>query len=295
MKKECERTRKQLRRYLRGHVFATERKRIERHLKICPHCATECQSLKRVDETTQFLKDITPPEGVVQKVKTGVSGLSAFKTILYRPLWVLAVVAVGIGVYLYVVAPYLREQEREWRELIASSASSPAPAAPAATAVSAPPAAEVKQPAQTSPPAPRHVGPLVVTVTVEDEQTAVRSINDVMRRHEVLRTKLFSDTVKEISGDLTAEELLTFFSRIETAGRISYNRSRLKEFPSAQPLPFVIKLKTGPSRAAKPNESPVSTSGEAPEPKPAVGAPSAPQAPAEQAAPKPAPETPPVR
>lgn len=291
MKKECERTRKQLRRYLRGHVFATERKRIERHLKTCPLCATECQSLKRVDETTQFLKDITPPEGVVQKVKTGVSGLSALKTILYRPLWVLAVVAVGVAVYLYVVAPYLREQEREWRELTASAAA-PAPAAPAAPA---PPAAEVKQPVQSAAPVPAHKEPLVVTITVEDEQAAVRRINDVMRGHGVLRTKRFSDTVREISGELTAKELLTFFSRIEAAGRISYSRARLEEFPSAQPMPFVIKLKTAPPRAAVMTESPARAPGEAPAPKPAASSPSAPQAPAEQAAPNLAPETAPVR
>jgi anti-sigma factor RsiW len=289
MKKECERTRRQFRRYLRGHVFATERKRIERHLAACPLCATEYQSLRRVDETTQFLKDITPPEGVVQKVKTGVSGLSALKTILYRPLWVVAIIAAAAILYLFVVAPYLREQEREWRELTASavSPSTPAPAAPPAPP--SPAAAPKQQPEQAAAPAPKPADPLVITITVEDEQEAVGRINDVMRGHGVLRTKRFSETVKEISGDLTAKELLTFFSRIETAGRISYSRARLEGFPSTQPLPFVIRLKTAPPRTAQPSEGPAHAPGETSVPKPAEnGA----QEGAAQTAPPPAGDTP---
>jgi anti-sigma factor RsiW len=292
MKKECERTRKQFRRYLRGHVFAAERKRIERHLAACPHCASEYQSLKRSDETTQFLKEITPPEGVVQKVKTGVSGLSALKKLFYRPLWLLAAVVLGVIAFRFVITPYLREQEQEWHELTAPSAPVEAPSAQPAPA---PPAAQPKQTGPAAAPDAGGVAPLAVTITVDDEQAAVRRINDVMRGHGVLRSKRFSDTVKEISGELTAKELLTFFNRIETVGRISYSRARLEEFPSVQPLPFIMKLKTPAPRSAQAQEGPARAPGlgEAAAPKPAAGAAS--PAVSEQPAPKPALETPPAR
>jgi predicted anti-sigma-YlaC factor YlaD len=38
MKKECIYTRKSLRKYLSGHVFALQKIRIERHLKSCAIC-----------------------------------------------------------------------------------------------------------------------------------------------------------------------------------------------------------------------------------------------------------------
>lgn len=295
MKKQCEQTRKQLRRYLRGHVFAPERKRIEHHLKTCLHCATEYQSLRRSDETTRFLKEITPPEGVVQKMKTGVLSLSSIKKILYRPHWILIIGAAGFVLYQYVINPYLHEQEREWRELTAPSApavvSTPAPPVPAAAVAPAPAPGESKQAETAAAPAARKGDPLVVTITVEEEQ-GMRRINDVMRGHGVLRTKRFSDTVKEIPGDLTAKELLTFFNRIETVARISYSRSRLEAFPSAQPLPFVLRLKTIPRPAVKANEGASGASGEAPAPKAAE---SGPQTNVEQTVPKPALETPPAR
>lgn len=303
MKKECEQTRKQLRRFLRGHVFTTERIRIERHLKACVLCATEYQSLKRANETTKFLKDITPSGGVIQRVKSGVSGLSGIKKILYRPLWIIIVAAAVFAMYQYVLTPYLREQEREWQELTAPSMpqASTATASPSADQPKQPEAIHTKKkaaPAVKKPaPAAKKPDALVVTITVEG-QTAVRRINEVMRGHEVLRAMRFSDTVTELSTSLTEREIRTFFNRIEPVARISYRRSRLKAFPSAEPLPVVMKLKIAPRPVPKPVErqEPPPAPVEPPS-KPEAEAPSAaaPAAPADQSVPVPAAEAPPAQ
>lgn len=293
MKKECAQTRRVLGRYLRGHVFAIERKRIERHLRICPLCATEYQSIKRADETTQFLKDITPAEGVVQKVREGVSSLSGVRKILYRPLWVLAAVMAGYLLAQYVVRPYLQEQERAWRELTSPAEPGPAPRpVPAPPGTTSPPAPKPAEPPQVPPMAEKSVDPLVVTITAEDEQAAIRRINEVMRGHGVLRVKRLSDTVREIEGELTPKELLTFMSRIETAGKIGYNRRRFEEFPNTQPLPFILRVKAAPGPPAAPAEMPLRQATEAPTMRPNDHAPA--QA-AEPSAPKPAPESPQAR
>jgi hypothetical protein len=86
-----------------------------------------------------------------------------------------------------------------------------------------------------------------------------------MRGYGELRNMRFSDTVREISGSLTSKELLTFFSLIESEGKISYRRKRLAKFPSAQPVPFVMNLKVAPQAAEKPlpAERPVVTPAEA--------------------------------
>ena len=44
-KKECERTRKSLPKYLQGHLFKLQERRVERHLKACAVCTSELQSL----------------------------------------------------------------------------------------------------------------------------------------------------------------------------------------------------------------------------------------------------------
>lgn len=268
MKKECEQTRRTFRRYLRGHVFTMERKRIERHLRTCPLCATEYQSLKRADETTQFLKDITPAEGVLQKVRTGVSGLSRVRKVLYRPLWILAVIAAVFLLTRHVISPYLREQEREWQELtspVVPGAAAPAVPVPAGAAPS--PETKPAQPPQVLSPADKSVDPLVITITVDDEQAAIRRINAVMGGHGALRASRFSDSVREISGELTPKELLTFMNRIETAGRISYSRRRFEQFPGAQPLPFLLKMKAAPAPAVRAVETPSRQAGEASPPR----------------------------
>lgn len=293
MKKECEQTRRTLRRYLRGHVFTMERKRVERHLRTCPLCATEYQSLKRADETTQFLKDITPAEGVVQKVRTGVSGLSRVRKILYRPLWILAVVVAGFFLTQYVIRPYLQDQEREWRELTSPavpSATNPAVPVPAGAARS--PEAKSAETPQAPSPGEKTADPLVITIAVDDEQAAIRRINDVMRGHGVLRTKRLSDSVREISGELTPKELLTFINRIEAAGKINYSRSRFEQFPSTQPMPFIMKVKTAPRPAVNAAETPSRPVTEAAPPR---ASDTGPAQPGEPAAPKPAPESPQAR
>lgn len=250
MKKDCEYTRQSLRKYLRGHLFKPEQMKIERHLQKCAFCRTEYEALKRSAETRKFLKDITPPEGVVQRVKAGVSVLSWFKTILYRPLWIVGIAGCAALLYFYVVVPLQRERELEMRELSAPPAAAvqPAPAGPGAAA----PPAEHRAAQPVQPAVSAVDGPLVVTITAADERAAMRKINDVMQGHAVLRTMRFSEKVKEISGSLTARELETFFARIESAGRISYSRSRLESFPAAAPVPFVIRLKADQKAAAAP-------------------------------------------
>jgi hypothetical protein len=260
MKKECAHTRKSLRKYLHGHLFMPEQIRVERHLRSCVMCYTEYQALKQAAETKQYLKDITPPEGMVQRVKAGVSGLSKLKKILYRPLWLTGIIAVIVLVYIYVIAPPHRDLEIENLQKSGSAGSAPSStvpaAAPAQTVLPAPVTAQattVRPPASQPDQVARVLEPLPVTITVENEEAAIRRINEVMRGHGELRKIRFSGTVREISGSLTSKELLTFFSRIESEGKISYSRKRLNAFPSAQPVPFVMNLKVAPQAAEKPS------------------------------------------
>ncbi len=281
MKKECAHTRKALRKYLHGHLFTPEQIRIERHLRACVVCYSEYQALKRVDETRRYLKDITPPEGVVQRVKAGVSGLVKLKKLLYRPLWVAAIIGVVALAYIYVIAPRHRDLEIENLEKSLPAAAAPSVSSssqPTTTTIAAPTAqpAPVQQPIAPQP-APRPalaaaVDPLSITITPDDEAAAIRRLNEVMRGHGSLRKLKFSDTVREISGSLTAKELLTFFNRIEPVGKVSYSRKRFESFPSTQPISFVLKLK---SASPRPKAAAL----------PASPAPAAEQKPAESAAP----------
>jgi hypothetical protein len=240
MKKECAHTRKALPRYLHGHLFKLEQVRIERHLRSCVVCYSQYESLKRVAETRKFLKDITPPEGVVQIVKEGMSGLSKFKKLLYRPLWILAILMVGVAAYYFLSKP--RPLDVEIDDIVKT--------APSKTAISQtgsvqPPAVNPPVPAAVraaSPATAREMDPLVVTITTEDGKAAMRRINEVMRGHGQLRKFKLTDTVREISGRLTAKELLTFFKRIESAGKISYSRNQFEAFSKAQPIPFVMRV-----------------------------------------------------
>jgi len=80
----------------------------------------------------------------------------------------------------------------------------------------------------------------------------------------------FSDTVKEISGSLTAKELLTFFNRIENAGNVNYSRTRLESFPAAAPVPFIMRLKTEQRPVERPiQQKPAVKTGDTPVEKPA--------------------------
>jgi hypothetical protein len=176
----------------------------------------------------------------VQIVKESVSGLSKLKKILYRPLWILAIILVGIAVYYYMSKP--RQLDVEIDEIVKTAPSKTAisqsgSTQPPVTNQSVPAAARVVPPS-----AAREMDPLMITITSEDGKAAMRRINDVMRGHGQLRKFKLTDTVREISGSLTAKELLTFFSRIESVGKISYSRNRLEAFPKAQPIPFVMRL-----------------------------------------------------
>ena len=285
MNKECEQTRRSLRKYLHGHLFMPEQMKIERHLKKCVVCSSEFQALKRAAETRRYIKDITPPEGVVQRVKAGVSGLSRLKKILYRPLWVAGIIAVAALAYFYALTPHRYDSELEGTGVAPDTTTQPLPAAPPAPQVAAKAAAKAPvEPKKTAPEPALSPGiePLVITISVDDEQTATRRINEVMRGHATLRNMRFSDTVKEISGSLTAKELITFFNRIENAGRVHYSGARLASFPAAASVPFIMRLRTEQRPAERPvqqsREKPVVKTGET-----SVEKPAPPAAPAQQA------------
>ncbi len=245
MKKDCAYTRKSLRKYLRGHLFKYEQIRIARHLNICPVCRSEFQSIKKVADTKQLLKDITPPEGLGQQVKAAVSRLARLKVLLYRPLWLIGIIGLGVVVYINIIAPIQRDVEIENIEKSLPPAL-PVASSPTVTPVAAPAQqAAVQQPASKTTPSAPAVDPLVITISPATEN-AVRRINEVMRGHGQLSKMKFSDSVREISGNLTAKELLTFFNRIEQAGKVAYSRARFESFPTAQPIPFLIKMKNPP-------------------------------------------------
>ncbi len=283
MKKDCERTRKAFSRYLRGHVFRTERSRIERHLSTCVLCRSEYEGLKRADETRQILKDVNASEGVVQRVKDAGSSLSGLKKIFYRPLWIAAIALAMGGIYYYAITP--RQLDLEIDQIVKSepaTAPSALPGEPkptaetnAATTPSSSPHSAVT-PTASAPP----VTPLVVSITPKNEKTAIRRINEALRGHGKLRQMKLSETAREASGTLTAPELQAFFSRIEPVATLSYNRKRLDAFPSVQPIPFTLKLKAAPKTAAnpslstKPVQAPGTTrvpAGAAPQHSPATG------------------------
>ncbi|HAS55384.1 MAG: hypothetical protein A2X56_05110 [Nitrospirae bacterium GWC2_57_13] len=252
LKKDCDYTRKSLRKYLLGHLFTHEQKKIERHLKKCAFCSTDYQALRRSAETRKLLKDITPPEGVVQRVRAGVSVLSVLKRLLYRPLWIAGFLAAAAALYLYVIAPLYHDRELESIEAAAPQAAPAEPVLAEATAPRPQPAPAVPKPAAQAPARE----PLVVTITVEDEASAISRINAVMQGHAVLRNRRFSASDREITGSLTPKELLTLFNRIEPSGKIRYQRSVLESSPATESLPFVLRLNTVPAapKAAAPGQ-----------------------------------------
>jgi len=270
MKNECEQTRQALPNYLNGHLFRTSRTRIERHLQSCVMCRSEYEALRRVEETRQILREINAPEGVVGRMREGVFAIGRLKKIVYRPLWIVGILVAAAAVYYYVITPRQLDLEIESIVQTEPTATLPAPAEaqPENTAPPATPAAAAPLPDPE---------PLVVTITPENDKTAVRRINDVLHASGQPPAMKFSDTVKEVSGSLTAPELLAFFNRIEPAAKARYSRKRLESFPTDRPVPFVLKLKAAPKaaetpapRAAKPEPQPAEAEVPAP---PAVTAP----------------------
>jgi hypothetical protein len=259
IKKECASTRKSLRKYLHGHLFKLQKIKVERHLKACVVCSSEYQALKQESETRQILKDITPPEGLVQHLKEGASALAKLKKLLYRPLWLAAIVGIVVLVAINLAS---RRRDSEIENLEKSLPPAPAPMAAIA---SAPTATHAVMPSQTAPVHPaatpqsaqmpvsdaQAVEPLVITVTPENEQAAVQRINEVMRGHGSLGKLQFSDTVREVSGSLTGKEMRTFLSRIKSAGKVTYSRKKSEFIQSVHPS-FVVKLKAASKIAGPP-------------------------------------------
>jgi hypothetical protein len=259
MKRECAYARKSLRKYLLGHLFKLQKIRIERHLKSCAVCSSEYQALKQENETRQILKNIAPPEGLVQQLKESVSGLAKLKKLFYRPLWIAVILGVIVLVYINAVAPRHGDVEIENIEKSLPPATPPAAVTPTPTAAPAPAQptpvvpSPVAQPAAPKPAAKAPaVAPLTITITPADDSEAIQRVNEVMRGHGSLRKLKFSDTVREISGRLTGKELLTFLSQIESAGKVTYSRRKSELVSSAQPIPIVLRLKPAPKTAGRP-------------------------------------------
>lgn len=252
MKKECVYTTKLLNNYMHGHLFRLQKVRIDRHLQTCVVCKSEFDALRRKEETRRLLKYIDSPEGVGHRVKEGVFALTKLKKVLYRPLWLTGIALVVAAVYYYAMLP--RQLDLELESIVKTAPSTTAAVPPAAlktdaTAVTRP-AAGAQTPAPQPPPASA-VEPLAVSITPNDE-AAIRRINEVMRGHGQLRKMKFSDNERELSGKLTAKELLTFFNRIEPMAKVRYNRKRFESFPGVQPIPFVFTLKAAPKDVGKP-------------------------------------------
>lgn len=258
MKKGCDRTRKAFSRYLRGHVFKIEKSRIERHLSTCVLCRSEYEGLKRADETRQILKDVNASEGIVQRVKDAGFSLSGLKKVFYRPLWIAAIALATGAVCYYAMTP--RQLDLEIEKIVKSEPATTPSAQPgepkpaAETRVITTPSASVPSPVMPAASAPA-VTPLVVSVIPNNETTAVGRINEALRGHGRLRKTKLSKTNREVSGNLTVQELQTFFARIEPVATVSYNRKRLESFPSAQPIPFTLKLQAAPKTAVNPPPS----------------------------------------
>jgi predicted RND superfamily exporter protein len=253
MKKECERTKKLLPDYLRGHVFRTTRNRIDRHLQSCAVCKSEFEALKSIEETRQLLRDIDVPEGVTHRVKEGVSALAKLKKILYRPLWVAAIALVAAGVFYYAMQP--RQLDLEIENIVKTTPSTTTSVHAAEPNRESPvvsyPVASVQRPA-AHPVSTQAVAPLAVSITPSDETSAIQRVNEVMSGHAGLRKMKFSGTERQLSGKLTAQELLTFFDRIGEVAKVRYDRKRFKSFPADKQVEFVLTLKAAPKTVDKP-------------------------------------------
>lgn len=250
MSKDCASTRKGLRKYLRGHLFKYEQVRIARHLNACPVCRSEFQALQKVADTRQLLRDITPPEGVKQRLKAGAAGLSKLKVLIYRPLWIILLVGGVTLLYVNLVAPRhdveIENIEKSLPPALplvsAPAATSRVAAAASAEAVTAPPPAT---------PAPE---PLLVAVVPRDERSVAR-INEIMRGHGQLKKMKFSESVREVAGSLNEKELATFFERMEQTASVSYSKKKLQAFSGKDVIPFIIKLKPLRASGRNPAES----------------------------------------
>jgi hypothetical protein len=253
MKKECEYTRTRLQRYIAGHLFRPQQRRIARHLASCPVCSSELDAARRIHETRLLLRDVDACERGSTLSHAAEAAVSAARRLLYRPLWLGLLVCILVAAYLYLIVPFLHDPDLERLD---ASVRSPAAADGPLSAPTPTPAPSPETPLQPAKPragtASPSADPLVVTITVEKEheRASIRQINEAMKEHALLKTMQFSDTVREISGSLTAHELTTFFNRIPDAGKVSYKRSRLAGAGAGELLPFVVRLRAAPARPA---------------------------------------------
>lgn len=257
MKKECDYTKRMLPRYLKGHLFLPQLKRIERHLAACAVCRSQFDALRRINETQEFLSYLAPQAGIAERVKVGAFRLIRLRKLFFRPAWLAAIVIAVVVLNVYVIRPLLHDPDLE--KLDAGPAVPPAAevkTAPVPVPTPTPPATE---PSPHAAAAPKN-DPLVITIRLvkESEKAGIKMINDAMQEHALLNSMRFSDKIREISGSLTPDELMTFFSRIQGAGKIAYKRSRLAA-ARGDMLPFVMKLQV------------VSEAPQAPADKPAFG------------------------
>ncbi len=259
-KKECERTRKALPKYLQGHLFLFQARRVERHLKACPVCTSELYSLRFAADTKQLLKDITPSEGMAARLEATFLFFGKLRLLLYRPLWILLLALVAGYLYFFVHRSVPSRPGTGEHRAVASrcrcfrSGDVPARSEPCPGSGSNP--ASNTGPGGESALAPvPSVKPLEITIT-PDDQSSMRRINDIMKGHAGLRKLRFTDTVREVSGSLTSGELQTLFSRIEQAGRVSYSRKRFSALSTTELIPFVMKLKDAPPAPAAAAEKP---------------------------------------
>jgi hypothetical protein len=252
MNEECERTKKALPDYLRGHVFRITRNRIDRHLQTCVVCRSEFEALRSTEETRQILKYVDSPGGVVHRLKEGIFALAKLKKILYRPLWLAGIVLVAAGLSYYAMLP--RQLDLEIESIVKTTPVNTASVSVAeptheASVVTRPVTSmngPVPQPVPVQP-----VTPLAVSIVPVNESASIQRINGVMSGHGALRKMKFSDTDRQLSGALTAQELLTFFDRMGEVAKVRYDRKHFKSFSADQKIPFVLTLKAAPKSVEK--------------------------------------------
>jgi len=197
-------------------------------------------------------------EGVVHSMRKSISALKRLKKIVYRPLWIAAICLAAGGTYYYSMMP--RQLDLELDSIVKTT---PATVVSAPVPTVMPPVAPVEQrtmvtssvtpsalPQAAKPVvAAAAVAKLTIMIMAENDNAAVRKINEIMRGHGQLRTKKFTETEKEVSGSLTSHELLTLFARLEPAGKVIYNKKRLEALANAGSIPFVLKLQLTPKTA----------------------------------------------
>jgi len=241
--------------YLHGHVFATNRARIERHLSQCVVCRSEYEGLRHAEETREILKDINAPEGVIGRMREGVSTLGKLKKVFYRPLWITGIMLIAGAVYYYEVTP--RQLDIEIERIVKTAPSNSTASdnltlsAPSVTAPSSHTEIPQKTPALPVAALDAASKPLVVTLIPENNTSAIDTINEIIRGHSKLGKMKFSESTREVSASLTARELVVLFNRIEPTAKISYNRQQFNSFPAAAPIPFVLKLMAAPKPIEK--------------------------------------------